>query len=55
MYIYIYIYIGIVQGGIECGNEYLPGIFTRLTNPNILDFVKRESGMSESDCNRLFL
>ena len=39
---------GIVQGGIRCGDEYLPGIFTRLTDPNILQFVKESSGMIPS-------
>ena len=37
--------LGIVQGGVTCGDEYLPGIFTRLTDPNILQFVQKSSGL----------
>ena len=39
---------GIVQGGVKCGDEYLPGLFTRLTDPNILQFVKNNSGLIQS-------
>ena len=37
--------LGIVQGGVKCGDEYLPGLFTRLTDPNILQFVQNSSGL----------
>ena len=40
--------LGIVQGGVVCGDEYLPGIFTRLTDPNILKFVKNNLGLIQS-------
>jgi len=37
-----------VQGGVKCGDEYLPGIFTRLTDPNILQFVENNLGFIQS-------
>ena len=40
--------LGIVQGGVKCGDEYLPGIFTRLTDPNILQFVTNTAGFVQS-------
>ena len=39
---------GIVQGGAECGNEYLSGIFTNLADKSILEFVKEKSGLNKS-------
>jgi len=40
--------LGIVQGGVKCGDEYLPGLFTRLTDPDILHFVQKSSGLIHS-------
>jgi hypothetical protein len=40
---------GIEQGGKRCGDEYLPGIFIRLTDPNILQFVKENAGIVPSE------
>ena len=35
-----YVQIGIVQGGIgRCGSRRYPGIYVRLDDPEILDFV----------------
>jgi hypothetical protein len=40
---------GIVQGGVKCGDEYLPGLFTRLTDPSILQFVQNNSGLIQGN------
>ncbi len=41
-------------GGIECDNENLPRIFTRLTDPRILQFVKMKTGMIPSNFENIF-
>jgi hypothetical protein len=39
--------IGIIQGGIECGNTNMPGVFVSLTDVTVLDFVLEKSGLRE--------
>jgi secreted trypsin-like serine protease len=38
-----YIQIGIVSGGVatNCGDQDYPGIYIRLDNPEVLDFVRQ--------------
>jgi len=49
---FISMVLGVVHEGVEC--EYLPGIFTRLTDLNILQFVKSASGSAHSKLLKMF-
>jgi secreted trypsin-like serine protease len=38
--------VGIVSGGVgECGTERLPGVFTRVNDPEILEFITESAGL----------
>lgn len=45
-----YIQVGVLHGGVgQCGNSVYPGIYARLEDKEILDFVKTKIGLSMTD------
>ena len=50
-----YFQVGIVSGGVgECGTDRLPGVFTRVDNPEILDFININAGLQPTVTGKKF-
>ena len=48
-----YVQVGIVAGGIQpdaCGDKNYPGVFTRIDNPEIADFIESKLSKKGNYC-----